>query len=228
MHIPHRLLEGFDAPATAAGPFAVEEALQHRRVDVAGANRIHANAFRPMIAGHGAGQRVHRALGRAIRGESGVGDETVVRPEIDEAGAASRLCGVAHQRQRVFRGQERARGIDCEAAIPLVQRRFLDRLFDLYSGGVHKYVELASFVANLLHGRNDIGFPRHIKLDENTAVVDMRRKRPLRSQIGGVDLGPFLQEASDNRPPDASSCSGNQSRFAFKHHPLISFKGGKR
>ena len=89
MHITDRLLQRFDIPSTGAGTFAFEETLQHRRVNITGADRVDANAFRTVITGHGAGQGMHRALCGTIGGKARVSDEAVIGSEIDQAGAAA-------------------------------------------------------------------------------------------------------------------------------------------
>ena len=65
-----------------------------------------------MIDGHGPSQCVNRAFGGAVGGHTGVGNEAVIGPDVDDAGA----FGPPEHRQGRFGHEERTGHIDAETS----------------------------------------------------------------------------------------------------------------
>src|SRR5690242_5854963 len=146
-----------------------KEILEHRRVDIARTDGIHADAFRAMVARHCPGEGVYCALGRAVSRKSRVGYEPIIGTEVRDGW----IVRLSQQRKRIFRGHEGTCHIDREYAIPLRQARMLDRLLDFYPGGIHENVQLAAFALDLSHRRARIVLRCDVELHEATVICGL-------------------------------------------------------
>ena len=170
-------------------------------------------------------------MNRTLRGTIGrqarISDESVVRAEIDDAGAGTLLSRRAKQRQGMFRGQERTCDIDGERTVPFVECGLLDGFLDLDSGCVDKNVEPAHLILHAVHRSDALVLNRDIKSNKMASVFIVPVERTAGAQVGRIDGCALVQETRNDCASNAASATRDERGLSFKLHvrfsPVVAF-----
>jgi hypothetical protein len=168
---------------------------QHRRVDLAGADRVHADPGACDVDRHRPGQHRDRAHRRAVGGHVRARHEAVHRRDVDDRAAASREHRARGRAARV----EEAVHVDGEHAAPIVVVRVERPAPQHDAGGVHEHVEAAV----VGHDRRDGRVAGRRVGDVEPACLDALRQRA---------LGGAVQVEHDD--PVARCCEAGRRRGA--------------
>src|SRR5260221_7489994 len=148
--------------------------VDHRRLDIAGANGIDANAAGRQFEGQGLGQQIDTTLGSAIDRRALIADDASIGADIDDLAA-----GLLQKGDGETTGKESALEIDIDDTIPISFCHSVGVTFDPNSGRIDEQIEAAT--------------ARHRLVDHDLAITDLAdiASEPERAiaDLGGGSFG---------------------------------------
>ena len=187
-----------------------------RIVSRSGRDAVDANAFRSPLDRQRLHQQLDAGFGRADMRLIGDRHMRVIRRNADHGGA-----GLAQRRVRRAAGVERAEQVDIDHGLESVRRHARHRRGKIPGGAAQQDVDLAQFVARLVHRSLDRRVIANIErggLREASRAADRRRGRvqffllPAHQHDFRAVFGETLRHALS----DAAAASGHECDFVFK------------
>ena len=163
IYAEQRALIGFGV-ALAVGVGLI---VDHRRIDIAGTDRIAAHAARRQLERQRLGQQHHSALGGTVDRGALAAHQAGVGSNVDDAAA-----GFFQRGNRMPAGKERALEVDVDAAVPHRLAHLLRRALDPDARGIDQKVEPAELLQRLAHHACAVIGLAHIDLQRQAAGCD--------------------------------------------------------